>query len=49
MVETPVKLNAVQKEHLRKFQTMLEQDTTNHNPKSKRWFDGITRFFKDVT
>lgn len=45
MVETPVRLNAVQKDHLRQFQEMLNTDKTNHNPKSKRWFEKIKNFW----
>ena len=45
-VETPIKLNAVQKQHLRTFQTLLDEDRTNHTPKAQRWFDHITAFFR---
>lgn len=47
MVETPVKLNATQKNHLREFDKLLNQGKGNHSPKSKRWFDTISNFFVD--
>ena len=47
IVETPVRLNSLQKEHLRKFQTMLEEGKSNHSPRSKTWYTKISSFFKD--
>lgn len=47
VVETPVKLNADQKEVLRQFQESLKQDKKNHSPKSHHWFDTVKSFFKE--
>ncbi len=47
MVETPVKLNAEQKELLQNFEEMIKRDSKKHSPKSKSWFDGVKRFFKE--
>jgi molecular chaperone DnaJ len=47
IVETPIRLNSMQKEHLRKFQSMLEEGKNNHSPRSKKWYDNISKFFKD--
>ena len=46
LVETPVKLSDAQKEHLRTFKTMLEEDDKNHSPHAKTWFDSVKEFFK---
>ena len=44
-VETPVKLNARQKEILKEFEQELEKDGKNHSPKAHTWFDSVKRFF----
>ena len=44
-VETPVKLNAEQRELLRKFDASLRGDGTNHTPREESFFDGVKRFF----
>ena len=46
-VETPVKLNQKQKEHLREFDEMLKKDGKSHSPRAATWFDAVKRFFKD--
>lgn len=47
MVETPVKLNAEQKETLRNFSDQLDNDKVSHSPQASNWFDAVKRFFKD--
>ncbi len=43
VVETPVDLNAEQKELLRKFEASLQQGS--HKPREKSFFDGVKKFF----
>ena len=45
IVETPVKLDESQKEHLKQFDQMLEEDNKDHRPKTKNWFDSVKDFF----
>ena len=45
-LETPVKLSGRQKELLKEFHKSLDE---RHSPKSKTWFDGVKRFFDDLT
>ena len=44
-IETPVKLTSRQKELLREFETINEQDPGAHNPRAKNWFDRVKDFF----
>lgn len=44
-VETPVKLNAEQRELLHKFDDSIEKDSKNHSPQSRTWFDSVKDFF----
>jgi molecular chaperone DnaJ len=44
-VETPVKLTARQKELLREFEEINQQDPGKHNPRAKGWFDKVRDFF----
>lgn len=46
-VETPIKLNAKQKDLLREFQQSLEND--KHSPKRNSWFEGVKNFFDGFT
>jgi molecular chaperone DnaJ len=46
-VETPVKLTARQKEILREFETINQEDPGKHNPRAKGWFDRVREFFGD--
>jgi molecular chaperone DnaJ len=48
MVETPVKLNARQKELLREFETSIEQDSKQHNPQNAGWVDRVKKFFDEL-
>lgn len=45
VVETPVKLNAEQRELLRKFDESLKRDGSKHTPRAEGFFDGVRRFF----
>lgn len=45
VVETPVKLNAEQRELLRKFDESLKRDGSKHTPRAQGFFDGVRRFF----
>lgn len=45
-VETPVNLNAKQKDLLMKFQESLTGE--KHSPQKKSWFEGVKRFFEDI-
>jgi molecular chaperone DnaJ len=49
VVETPVKLNKKQKQLLEEFEQSLTDDTTRHSPRADSWFDGVKRFFTDLT
>ncbi len=44
-LETPVKLTARQKELLREFEAINEQDPDAHSPRAKNWFDKVREFF----
>jgi molecular chaperone DnaJ len=37
VVETPIKLTERQKELLREFETISEQDSVRHSPRAKSW------------
>jgi molecular chaperone DnaJ len=45
VVETPVELNAEQKDLLRKFEQALAADSRSHNPRQRSWFEGVRQFF----
>jgi molecular chaperone DnaJ len=45
VVETPVKLTARQKELLREFESINEQDPDSHTPRAKSFFDKVKDFF----
>ena len=47
LVETPVKLNDQQKQHLQQFEQLLKQDGKNHSPSGKTWFDSVKSFFRE--
>ncbi len=46
-IETPVKLTARQKELLREFEEINEEDPGKHNPRAKGWFDKVRDFFSE--
>ena len=45
VVETPVELNAEQKDLLRKFEGALASDGKRHNPRQRSWLEGVRQFF----
>lgn len=50
VVETPVKLSARQKELLRELEDSCGGDAANkHKPKSEGFFNGVKKFFDDLT
>ncbi|QUM82079.1 molecular chaperone DnaJ [Moritella sp. 5] len=49
-LETPVKLNAEQKDLLQQFEASLNNASAKkHKPKSEGFFDGVKSFFDDLT
>ena len=44
-IETPVKLTPRQRELLREFEEINEEDPGKHNPRAKGWFDKVRDFF----
>ena len=44
-IETPVKLTSRQKELLREFEAINDEDPGKHNPRAKGWFDKVREFF----
>ncbi|MBV2235118.1 MAG: molecular chaperone DnaJ [Sterolibacterium sp.] len=45
VVETPVHLTDRQKELLREFETINQQDTGRHNPRAQSWMNKVKSFF----
>ena len=45
VVETPINLTSRQKEMLREFETINQQDNGLHNPRAKGWMDKVKEFF----
>jgi len=45
-VETPVSLTPRQKELLREFEGISEQDVARHNPRSRTWYEKVKEFFE---
>ena len=48
MIETPVNLNARQKDLLKEFDGTLEEGGKRHNPKASSWLDGVKNFFEKM-
>ena len=48
VLETPVNLNAEQRELLKKFEESLA-GKSKHSPRSSNWFDGVKKFFDNLT
>src|SRR5437868_2744140 len=46
VVETPVSLTARQRELLREFETISQEDNARHNPRAKGWLDKVKEFFE---
>ncbi|MDR2710198.1 MAG: molecular chaperone DnaJ [Burkholderiales bacterium] len=45
IIETPQKLTARQKELLREFETISQEDPGRHNPRAKSWMEKMKDFF----
>jgi molecular chaperone DnaJ len=45
VVETPVQLTPRQRELLREFEGISNQDSARHNPRAKGWLDKVKEFF----
>ena len=48
MIETPVNLNAKQKELLREFDESMRASKRTHDPKASSWLDSVKSFFEDI-
>jgi molecular chaperone DnaJ len=48
VVETPVKLNAAQKELLEKFGESMGKAANKHSPNENSWIDSVKQFFEDM-
>ncbi|HUJ87109.1 MAG TPA: molecular chaperone DnaJ [Burkholderiales bacterium] len=46
VLETPVKLTERQRELLREFESISQEDTARHNPRSKSWLEKVKEFFE---
>jgi molecular chaperone DnaJ len=46
VVETPVNLTSRQKELLKEFAGISDQDVARHNPRSKSWLEKVKEFFE---
>ena len=45
MVETPANLTDRQKELLREFEQINEEDSARHSPRAKSWMNKVKEFF----
>ena len=46
VVETPVSLTERQRQLLREFEAISQQDSARHNPRAKSWLDKVKEFFE---
>ena len=49
VLETPVNLSNKQKELLSEFEKSMDGSTAKHRPKEQGFFDGVKKFFDDLT
>ncbi len=49
VVETPVNLSSRQKELLKELEESMGKETAKHSPKAQGFFDGVKKFFDDLT
>ncbi len=49
VIETPVKLSREQRDLLQQFKDSYESSSTEHNPKSSSWLNGVKDFFDRMT
>jgi len=47
IIETPVKLTARQKELLHELETLNQEDSSRHSPRSKSWMNKVREFFTE--
>ena len=47
VVETPVKLTARQKELLHELETLNQEDSSRHSPRTKSWMNKVREFFTE--
>lgn len=48
VIETPVSLSSEQKEILRQFEELMDNNGKKHSPKHNTWLDGVKKFFEDM-
>jgi molecular chaperone DnaJ len=46
VVETPVALTERQRQLLREFDAIAQEDSARHNPRAKGWLDKVREFFE---
>ena len=46
VVETPVSLTERQRQLLREFEAISQEDGTLHNPRASGWIDKVKQFFE---
>jgi molecular chaperone DnaJ len=46
VIETPVNLTDKQRQLLKEFDAINQQDVARHNPRAKGWFDKVKEFFE---
>src|SRR3954471_17943007 len=46
VVETPVQLTERQRQLLREFESISNEDSARHNPRAKGWFEKVKEFFE---
>ncbi len=49
VVETPVNLSSRQKELLQELEESMGKASSKHSPKAQGFFDGVKKFFDDLT
>lgn len=49
VVETPVNLTRQQKDLLRDFDRLMNEDGQQHSPQANSWLDGVRKFFDSMT
>lgn len=49
VIETPVNLNSEQRELLEQLEKSMGKDSSKYRPKEKGFFDGVKKFFDDLT
>ena len=48
-METPVNLNAKQKELMREFDQSIRDSKRTHDPRASSWLDSMKKFIGDIT